>query len=150
MNIKQSLIWEVMESWYSDRIRPFFRDTDLGNRIWIRNPVHNIPMISPVFYFRANMQHGGEGGMAEPDMDNWKGTWLPTFETPCNHLCKYYLYLGPLIYSIDYESSKFHFMCTVPSVQEVVTPFFIVSYYIKWVTTSWTYSNLIGVLQRCL
>ena len=25
-------------------------------------------------------------------------------------------------------------------VQEVVTPFYRVSYYIKWVTTSWTYS----------
>ena len=25
-------------------------------------------------------------------------------------------------------------------VQEVVTPFYIVSYFIKWVTTSWTYS----------
>ena len=29
----------------------------------------------------------------------------------------------------------------LPSVQTVVTPFWIVSYYIKWVTTSWTYSN---------
>jgi len=25
-------------------------------------------------------------------------------------------------------------------VQEVVTPFYIVTYYIKWVTTSWTHS----------
>ena len=28
-------------------------------------------------------------------------------------------------------------------VQEVVTPFYIVTYYIKWVTTSWTYSRYI-------
>ena len=29
----------------------------------------------------------------------------------------------------------------IPSVQEVVTPFYIVSYYIKRATISWTYSK---------
>ena len=30
----------------------------------------------------------------------------------------------------------------IPSVQEVVTPFYVVSYYIKRFPTSWTYSSL--------
>ena len=37
----------------------------------------------------------------------------------------------------------------LPCVQEVVTPFYIVSYYIKLVTTSWTYSRSQS-LSKCL
>ena len=39
----------------------------------------------------------------------------------------------------------------ISSVQEVVTPFYIVSYYIKRATTSWTYSTKTAVnLKKCL
>ena len=37
-----------------------------------------------------------------------------------------------------------HIYINILYVQEVVTPFYIVSYYIKWVTTSWTYSTNIS------
>ena len=33
-----------------------------------------------------------------------------------------------------------YFMCHILCVQEVVNSIYIMSYYIKWVTTSWTYS----------
>ena len=41
-------------------------------------------------------------------------------------------------FGVNFESGDK--MTQVPYVQEVVTPFYIVRYYMKWVTTSWTYS----------
>ena len=36
---------------------------------------------------------------------------------------------------------KTHIVTYIPFVQEVVTPIYIMTYYIKWVTTSWTYGS---------
>ena len=47
-------------------------------------------------------------------------------------------------------TSWMHILC----VQEVVTPMYIMSYYIKWVTTSWTYGSScqksVGILSKFL
>ena len=40
------------------------------------------------------------------------------------------------------HGSGFATLLDIRCVQEVVTPFYIVSYYIKWVTTSWTHGNI--------
>ena len=41
-----------------------------------------------------------------------------------------------------------YILCKIPPVQEEVTHFFTASYYIKWVTTSWTYSNSLNLLLQ--
>ena len=48
-------------------------------------------------------------------------------------------YVIELFWSKDYFE-KCHAVSSILCVQEVVTHFIIVSYYIKWGTTSWTYS----------
>ena len=54
-----------------------------------------------------------------------------------------YIFLPLVIIILFYDTFvRYGDQFKLPSVQEVVTPFYIVSYYIKRVTTSWTYSNI--------
>ena len=48
------------------------------------------------------------------------------------------------------EPTVLHPLCTVLYVKQVVTHFYIVTYYINWVTTSWTHSISKGLAHSVL
>ena len=67
-----------------------------------------------------------------------------------NLICPWHHALDYLPWYLLYNCTQFYhenkclvynFIYLLPSVYELVTPFYIVSYYIKWVTTFWKYGT---------
>ena len=79
-------------------------------------------------WYKGCLWSASENSLSMPGGSKWHnfGPFKQDFGDPI-HFTHAVTVSGPLVQPI-----------TIPYVQEVVTPFYIVTFYITWVTTSWT------------